>query len=72
VRSATTVVAYAHGYVLAGRSLRVVEERESALTNWVILAWFGMVVCSGLAAMIGVWAANWAGRSNPARSKSAA
>jgi hypothetical protein len=72
VRNAAIVVAYGNGYVLAGRSLRVVEERESALTNWVILAWFGMVIFGGLGAMIGVWAADWAGRSKLSRSKSAA
>lgn len=72
VRSAAIVVAYTHGHVLAGRSLRVVEERESALSNWVILAWVGMLLFSGLGSMIGVRAADWAGRSRPARSKSAA
>lgn len=72
VRIAAVVVAYANGYVLAGRSLRVVEERESALSQWVILAWFGMLVLSGLGAIIGVRAANWAGRSRPGQSKSAA
>jgi hypothetical protein len=72
VRSATILVAYANGYVLAGRSLRLVEEREASLGNGVMLAWFGMLVFSGLAAMIGVQAANWAARSRPAGSKSAA
>ncbi len=71
VRSATIVVAYAHGYVLAGRSLRVVEERESSLGNSAIVAWLAMFVFTGLAALVGSWAA---GRRAPsaANTKSAA
>jgi hypothetical protein len=72
VRSATIVVAYAHGYVLAGRSLRVVEERESSLGNSVIVAWLGMLVFSVLAALAGARVASRIAPSGPAKTKSAA
>lgn len=54
VRDATVVVAYRGGFVLAGRSLRVVEERESSLGSWVLLAWLATLGLSGLAAVLGV------------------
>ena len=72
VRSAAVVVAYAHGYVLAGRSLRVVEERESSLGNSAIVAWLGMFVFTGLAALVGSWAAGRRAPSGAATTKSAA
>jgi hypothetical protein len=38
VRSAIAVVAYPNGYVLAGRSLLVIEQREDALGQWIFAA----------------------------------
>ncbi|HEV2013769.1 MAG TPA: hypothetical protein VGR77_07805 [Candidatus Dormibacteraeota bacterium] len=72
VRSATIVVAYAHGYVLAGRSLRVVEERESSLGNSAIVAWLGMFLFTGIAALVGSWALTRSAPSGAAKTKSAA
>jgi hypothetical protein len=72
VRSAAIVVAYAHGYVLAGRSLRVVEERESSLGNAAIVAWLAMLVFTGLAALVGSWAAGRRAPSGAVTTESAA
>jgi hypothetical protein len=71
VREAAVVVAYRDGFVLAGRSLRVVEERESSLGGWVVLAWLGMLGVSGLAALFGA-AVTRTPRSGMDRTKSAA
>src|SRR5258708_30308204 len=53
VRSAVVVTAYTHGFVLAGRSLREVEKRESQLElqvgfMWVIIMFLTLVVSVAL------------------------
>jgi hypothetical protein len=59
VRDAAVVVAYRDGFVLAGRSLRLIEERESSLRGWVLLAWLASLGLSGLAAVLGVALLGW-------------
>lgn len=43
VRVAAVVVKYDHGYVLAGRSLREVEKRESSALYLVLIGWLATV-----------------------------
>ena len=57
VRSAIVVIHYANGYVLAGRSLQLVEQRESDLEGLVALA----CALTLLATYIGSFTAQWLG-----------
>ena len=58
VRAATVVVGFKGGWVVAGRSLRLVEERESGLGGIALAGWV-----AGLAATaVGVLAAGWLAR----------
>lgn len=52
VRIAAVVTKYANGYVLAGRSLREVENREDQLLKLVLLGWAGTLVASFLGAIV--------------------
>jgi hypothetical protein len=52
VRIAAVVTQFGGGLVLAGRSLREVEERESQLTQMVLLAWVVAVVGCFVATLI--------------------
>jgi hypothetical protein len=56
VREAAVIIPYRNGYVLAGRSLRLIEQREDALGQLTILFFFVMLVASGLAALAVCWA----------------
>jgi hypothetical protein len=51
-RSATAVAAYNGGYVVAGRSLREVEKRDSDSLLLAALGWFGMLAAAALAALV--------------------
>jgi hypothetical protein len=55
VREAAVIVAYRNGFVLAGRSLRLVEEREDALGQVTLILFTVMLVLSGLAALLASW-----------------
>jgi hypothetical protein len=52
VRIALVVLPWRGGTVLAGRSLRVVEEREIAAEQLAVLAWVAGLVALGIAAVI--------------------
>lgn len=51
VREAAVIVAYRNGFVLAGRSLRVVEQREDALGQLTLLLFFVTLVFTAIAAL---------------------
>jgi hypothetical protein len=51
VRIAAVVAAYKQGFVLAGRSLILVEERESNALLLAVLGWLSGLVASALAAL---------------------
>jgi len=72
VREATVVVAYRVGFVLAGRSLRVVEERESALSGWVGLASLATLLLTGVATLLGVALLRWSSVGGEGKTRSAA
>lgn len=55
VRQAAVIVAYSGGFVLAGRSLRVVEQREDALGRLTILFYIVVLAATGFAAVIASW-----------------
>lgn len=55
VRSAIVVVHYDGGYVLAGRSLTVVEQREASLLQIVIEVCIATLICT----LIAVFGAQW-------------
>jgi hypothetical protein len=55
VRSAVAVVAYPNGYVLAGRSLKYIEERESGTETIAGLAALALLAAS----LLGVVATRW-------------
>jgi hypothetical protein len=52
VRSATVTIPWTGGAVTAGRSLRLVEERESSIQGLVALAWLVTLVASAAAAVV--------------------
>jgi hypothetical protein len=52
VREAAVIIAHQGGYILAGRSLRLVEQREDALARLTILLFFVMVVSTGIASIV--------------------
>lgn len=55
VREAAVIVAYRDGYVLAGRSLRIVEQREDALGQVVILLFVVMLAFTALTSLGASW-----------------
>ena len=59
VRGAVVMVAYAHGYVLAGRSLEQVELRESSLTLIVGAACVTTLVATLVATLVTRALASW-------------
>ena len=59
VREAAVIVAYRNGDILAGRSLRLVEQRADALARAVIVLWLVMLISSGLAILLGGRLARW-------------
>jgi hypothetical protein len=59
VRSAVVMVAYAHGYVLAGRSLEQVELRESSLVLIVAAACAVTLAATLAATLVARALASW-------------
>ncbi len=51
VRSATVTVRYGAGFVTAGRSLRLVEEREDRALAWLLAGWLGALAVSAVVAV---------------------
>jgi hypothetical protein len=51
-RSATAVAAYSGGYVVAGRSLREVETRDTDSLLLAIAGWLAMLIAGGVAAVV--------------------
>lgn len=72
VREAAVIVTYRNGYVLAGRSLRLVEQREDALGRLTLLLYFVMLVLTGIAAVASSWVTLRPGTGLLARRDSAA
>jgi hypothetical protein len=66
VRSAIVVMKYSQGYVLAGRSLRYIEERESNTELLAALGGLGTLVASLIAVIIAQAMGGVARRSSPA------
>ena len=52
VRAATVVVAFGGGWVVAGRSLRLVEERIALLANLALAAWLATLVGTAAALLV--------------------
>ena len=52
VRIAAVVVPYHNGYILAGRSLREVENRESQLLYQVFLGWIVTLVATAISVLV--------------------
>jgi hypothetical protein len=55
VRIASVIVSYPGGYVLAGRNLREVEEREAQLTTFVGITWVLALVATLVMILFGEW-----------------
>jgi hypothetical protein len=55
VRQAAVVVAYKSGYVLGGRSMRLVEEREAAIEHLAIAGWLAAVIGSAATTLAATW-----------------
>ena len=55
VRIAAVIVPAQRGFVLAGRSLELVEEREDDTLLLVVLGWLGALGLTGLAALAAAW-----------------
>jgi hypothetical protein len=55
VRIATVVVPAERGFVLAGRSLRLVEEREDDTQLLVVVGWLGALGSTAVAALAAAW-----------------
>jgi hypothetical protein len=55
VRVATITVPWTGGTVTSGRSLRIVEERESELTGVVAAAWIASVIALAIACSAAAW-----------------
>jgi hypothetical protein len=72
VREAAVIVAYRNGFVLAGRSLRLVEQREDALGQLTLLLFFVMLVFTGIAAVAASWVTLRSGTGLLTRRNSAA
>ena len=51
VRGAAVIVPYRNGFVLSGRSLKIVEQRESALAAVALAGWVAALVAMALAAL---------------------
>jgi len=57
VRMATVAVRYDHGFVMAGRSLREVEKRETQVEQLCGLAW--LVICAAIFIVVGLGEVLW-------------
>jgi hypothetical protein len=55
VRQAAVVVAYKDGYVLGGRSMRLVEQRESAIEQVAVAGWLAALIGSAAVALAATW-----------------
>jgi hypothetical protein len=55
VRQAAVVVAYKGGYVLGGRSMRLVDEREAAIERLAIAGWLAALVGSAAMTLAATW-----------------
>ena len=55
VRVATVTIPWNGGTVTSGRSLRLVEERESAMEVIVAAAWVAMLIAVAIAAIVAAW-----------------
>lgn len=55
VRIAAVIVSYSDGYVLAGRNLREVEQRESQLTLFAGVTWVLGLVATFVVIFLGEW-----------------
>ena len=55
VRQAAVIVPFRAGFVLAGRSLRIVEQREDALGQLTLLLFIVMLAGTGLVALFTSW-----------------
>ena len=55
VRQAAVVVAYKGGYVLGGRSMRLVEEREAAIEHLAIAGWLAALIGSAAMTLATTW-----------------
>jgi hypothetical protein len=55
VRQAAIVVAYKGGYVLGGRSMRLVEEREAAIEHLAIAGWLAALIGSAAMTLAATW-----------------
>jgi hypothetical protein len=55
VRQAAVVVAYKSGYVLGGRSMRLVEEREAAIEHLAIAGWLAALIGSAAMTLAATW-----------------
>ncbi|MDQ6918057.1 MAG: hypothetical protein M3Z98_01735 [Candidatus Dormibacteraeota bacterium] len=53
VRAATVAVGFRGGWVVAGRSLRLVEEREDRVGQLAIVGWLGALAATAVAVLIG-------------------
>lgn len=71
-RQAAVIVPYRAGFVLAGRSLRLVEQREDALGRLTVLFFLVMLATTAVAAMISSWLTLRSPASSLARRNSAA
>lgn len=71
-RQAAVIVPYRAGFVLAGRSLRLVEQREDALGQLTVLFFLVMLATTAVAAMISSWLTLRSPASSLARRNSAA
>jgi hypothetical protein len=55
VRQAAVIVAYKNGYILGGRSMRLVEERESAIEQVAVAGWLAALIGSAAVAFAVTW-----------------
>ena len=62
VRQAAVVVAYKGGYVLAGRSMRLVEERESTIEYLAFAGWLAALIGSATMTLAAKWLLRSPGR----------
>ena len=69
VRSALEVVPWssgnASGTVVAGRSLREIEQRVDVLTLMVGMAWVVVLLGGAVAALVGAWLWGWSAKPSP-------
>jgi hypothetical protein len=52
VRAATVVVAFKGGWVVSGRSLRLVEERESAIMGLSVAGWLAALAATAITVLV--------------------